>query len=141
MSRELLKRALDFIAPHQWEAEDKRACYALVEEIEAALSKPDPDPVAWYCPDDPDYASAFGWKKFTCECGKESLPLYAEQSAREPVTYYCECGMEMMPSPPKPLTDDEIIVIGINARAIEGNHMLPILFARAIEAAHGITND
>ena len=38
----------------------------------------------------------------------------------------------------KPLTDEEILNIGKEARAIEGSHFLPVAFARAIERAHGI---
>jgi len=34
----------------------------------------------------------------------------------------------------EPLTDTEIFEIGTAARAIEGNHILPVTFARAIEA-------
>lgn len=41
----------------------------------------------------------------------------------------------------KPLSDDQIIEIGKQARAVEGNNILPVLFARAIEAAHGIKHD
>jgi hypothetical protein len=39
------------------------------------------------------------------------------------------------PQPRRRLTDDEILNIGEKARAVEGQHMLPVTFARAIEAA------
>lgn len=49
-------------------------------------------------------------------------------------------GEELRIIPPqrKPLTEEEIINIGKEARAIEGPHFLPVTFARAIERAHGI---
>lgn len=42
------------------------------------------------------------------------------------------------PTQRQPLTDEEIMNIGKKARAVEGSHILPVTFARAIEQAHGI---
>jgi hypothetical protein len=39
------------------------------------------------------------------------------------------------PRPRKRLTDEEILDIGKAARAVEGQHILPVTFARAIEDA------
>ena len=49
-------------------------------------------------------------------------------------------GQLLYAAPPqrKPLTEEEIINIGKAARAVEGSHILPVTFARAIERAHGI---
>ena len=49
-----------------------------------------------------------------------------------------DSGYFTAPTPRKPLTDEEIINIGKKAHAIEGPHILPVSFARAIERAHGI---
>lgn len=51
--------------------------------ILAALRAAPAEPVAWYCPKDPDVNTAFKWKGTrTCDdCGGPLLPLYARPQA------------------------------------------------------------
>ena len=45
--------------------------------LEQALAEPEPKPVAWMCPDDPDRATAFAWRYGYCiDCGKPRIPVY-----------------------------------------------------------------
>lgn len=40
-------------------------------------AEPEPKPVAWMCPDDPDRATAFAWRYGYCiDCGKPRIPVY-----------------------------------------------------------------
>ena len=54
-----------------------------------------------------------------------------------------DCCRADFTTPPqrKPLTDEQISNIGKESRAVEGSHILPVTFARAIEAAHGIKGE
>jgi hypothetical protein len=56
-----------------------------------------------------------------------------EEHARMPGQY--TVPLYAAPQPRKRLTNQEILDIGEKAEAVEGQHMLPVTFARAIEAA------
>ena len=48
-----------------------------ITALRAALAEPEPKPVAWMCPDDPDRATAFAWRYGYCiDCGKPRIPVY-----------------------------------------------------------------
>jgi hypothetical protein len=114
MSRDLLKRALDALSGSP-DALDSSDAHKLMADIESELAKPLPKPVAWM------KKHENGVVIFSLNPAEESdfTPLYAEPRAR------------------KGLTDDEI------AKYYHGpipNLGTAIAFARAIEAAHGITD-
>ena len=93
---------------------------ALIERLEAALAKPEQEPVAWMCPDDPDRATAFAWRYGYCiDCGKPRIPLYTASTPR------------------KPLTPDQVFAIA-DQHPVEGFDPEIMAFVRAIERAHGI---
>lgn len=92
----------------------------LREAIKRAIRIEQAQPVAWMC-SDASLIQRGGYSRFSRNCeGAWNIPVYTAPPQR------------------KPLTDEEIIGIGKDARAVEGLHILPITFARAIEAAHGI---
>jgi hypothetical protein len=77
------------------------------------------------CPHDPERETAFSWRAGMCEssgCGHQRIPLYTAPPAR------------------KPLTDAEIADLwdGHVVPVFGKNGINPIVFARAIERAHGI---
>jgi hypothetical protein len=114
MSRVLLERALDALSGSP-DALDSSDAHKLMADIESELAKPLPKPVAWM------KKHENGVVIFSLNPAEESdfTPLYAEPRAR------------------KGLTDDEI------AKYYHGpipNLGTAIAFARAIEAAHGITD-
>lgn len=81
--------------------------------------KPEQEPVAWMCADED--MTRKGYSRFSRNCeGDWSIPVYTAPPAR------------------KPLTDEDISAIVQSMSAYTWDaHML----ARAIERAHGITND
>lgn len=49
----------------------------VITALKQALAEPEPKPVAWICPDDPDRATAFAWRYGYCiDCGKPRIPVY-----------------------------------------------------------------
>lgn len=84
MSKELLKRALKRV--YLDNPNPPQSVADMCKEIETELANPDPEPVAYYCKNDPDTNSAFSWQPGKCSnCGGVLQPLYAEpvdQSAR-----------------------------------------------------------
>lgn len=91
--------------------------------IRAALAEPQPEPVAWVSKHALDRIKDFDGTIYANGGFDDAVPLYAHPPQRQP------------------LSDEEIIRIGIEARAVEGTNILPITFARAIELAHGIGGD
>jgi hypothetical protein len=89
--------------------------------IREALAEPEPEPVAWMCPHDPERETAFAWRAGMCEssgCGHQRVPLYTAPPQR------------------KPLTETEIRTIRCDmAGTLDVQY---VAFARAIERAHGI---
>lgn len=86
MSRELLKAALEYMRESQT---DYDVYMCLMQDIASYLVQPEPEPVAWMCPSDPDIATAFSWKQNdTCTtpgCFAKPVPVYTippDQSAR-----------------------------------------------------------
>ena len=112
-------------ADHEYESQNKKSDVTrakfeqLMEDaIKEALAQPEQEPVAWMNDSTPSGIFARhmeGAKNFGC-----TIPLYTTQPQR------------------KPLTDEEIgaILEGVNAY---GTRLYT--FARAIEAAHGITGE
>ena len=52
-------------------------------QIDTKVNPPDPaqKPVAWMCPDDPDRATAFAWRRGYCiDCGKPRIPLFTTRT-------------------------------------------------------------
>lgn len=90
----------------------------LADKIEDELAKPEPEP---------DYVI-------------QKINGFFQIISRVVITGWPPDVIKLYAEPPqrKPLSDDEIIEIGKLVRAIEGNNILPVLFARAIEKAHGI---
>ena len=157
MNRELLKEILEW---HK----SKKSTYDdfeyLMDAVEAELAKPEPEPMTYYCKNDPDVNSAFSWKQGKCNnCSDVLQPLYAaipDQSARiaeleqqlaELQTLRGKCtlvptdkleDMQQRLKVKKPLTDKEIRKIAAKFDLCSDT---AIAFAWAIEAAHGITND
>lgn len=90
---------------------------AICEEIREALAEPEPEPVAWMCPHDPERETAFSWRSSMCEssdCGHQRVPLYTSPPAR------------------KPLTDNTLWEMWVESPSDV------MRFARSIERAHGI---
>jgi hypothetical protein len=85
---------------------------------------PEPVPVAWMCPNDPDIATAFSWKnQHKCSlktCFQKPMPVFTS------------------PPPRKPLTNDEIIDVCMTKLGWSVVEDLAFKFVRAIEKAHGI---
>ena len=107
--RELLEQALKLVSKyHARETILVDWEKSVIEAISARLNERESSdkPVAWVSCD--GYLSHY-------RLGDEYIPLYRHQP------------------PARKLTDEEIIQIGHAAGALEGNHMLPIAFARAIE--------
>ena len=106
---------------------DEQPCDAEVA-ARAALeqqAEPEPEPVAWMCPEDPERETAFNWRPGHCEnCGKQRIPLYTAPPQR------------------KPLTDEEIEKLFGGAVAdVPRAHWLrqaAIEVVRKTERAHGI---
>ena len=91
------------------------AAFAAAEREQA---EPEPKPVAWMCPEDPDRETAFSWEAGHCEiCGKQRISLYTAPPQRPP------------------LTDEELDALAIDKDGLPNSHLE---FARAIERAHGI---
>ena len=114
--REAAQQALEYLdAPSSklWPAGTQ---HRIITALRAALAEPVEEPVAWM------HTNAVGhvyFRKKPQDRVFNPQPLYTAPPQR------------------KPLTDEEIINIGKEARAVEGPHILPVTFARAIEAAHG----
>ena len=131
MSRELLKECFDYLI----EVNNKTfgEYENLVDKLSNELSKPDPEPVAYMCPDKcgclwrdnkDGTMSLFGPKSKSCDVCENlplvgMMPLYAAQPRQQ-----------------EPLNNDEISKYFFNPIQNLGT---AIAFARAIELAHGIT--
>lgn len=91
MSRELLKRALEVIDQAEIYAENEDKAFALCQAIEAELSKPEPEPVAWIDKVNFEKLSDKNWN-LTCYVSNTStstknIPLYAAPPERKPIGY------------------------------------------------------
>lgn len=121
-ARELLKKACEFLGNPVICGEDGVDLY---EKIQAELSKPEPEPVAWMCKNDPDAATAFSWKRSICKtkgCFENRVPLYPHH-----------------PSQQNPLSDDEIKLLW--EESLLNTNSVTLKFARSIEQAYGIGVD
>ena len=112
MSKEAMQMALDALESTglRWPRIEQA-----IEALRTALAQPEPEPAAWL-----NKLKNGTWLadvlKFEGE--EESIPLYFALPQR------------------KPLTDEHIFAIVVNARV--GEHGIGHTIARAIEAAHGI---
>ena len=127
--RELLQQALDALLTgyHQGTQD-------AIAALREALAAPEPEPVAWYLPSPDGDDSIFRDHRTVVACTGNKwegfLPLYAAPPAAP------------APAQPVPLTQDQIADCTRTAhRACDAKAMTrwSTEFARAIEAAHGIT--
>lgn len=85
--REVMQLALDALAHYaNDETPDGWHAITAIEALCAALSRPKPEqePVAWMCPDDPELETAFSWQSGHCvDCGKQRVPVYTAPSQHE----------------------------------------------------------
>lgn len=115
-ARELLKRAASVL--HD-KFDGVKYMEPLIEEIDAYLAKPEPEPFGWFIEEKGMFVYGKNANDKWVSAGYTVTPLYPEHHAR------------------KPLSDDEIeaIYFGETKHAfLDG----VIEFARAVEKAHGI---
>jgi hypothetical protein len=116
--RELLEQALKLVAKYHarktvlvdWEK-------SVIEAISARLAEDDDEPVLWV---DTDDNGDLYWDE---DRMVSDTPVYFDN----PIPLY------RRPLPMARLTDEEISQAGEDSRSVEGNHILPFAFARAIE--------
>ena len=119
MSREAMEMALNALT-----AWDARGRLRVIEALRTALAQPESEPVAWLRP---IFMIEDGWDEFGfTKSSDEDVPLYTAP-----------------PPPRKPLSDDELLAAlkSVDTYPTSETARLPNgfkLFARAIEAAHGI---
>ena len=116
--RELLEQALKLVAKYHarktvlvdWEK-------SVIEAISARLAEDDEEPYAWVAIHDHHGFDALYFDRQEAVDDGHSFvwPLYRH------------------PQPKARLTDEEISQVGEDSRSVEGNHILPFAFARAIE--------
>lgn len=105
-----------------------------IAELRAALAEPVQQPVAWADEIIDDLHAQYNTDGINEIDSGDALIRLDEAIAA------VEEAEKRHTAPPqrKPLEMEEIINIGMGARAVEGPHILPVTFARAIERAHGI---
>ena len=158
MSKELLKRALEVIDQAEIYAENEDKAFALCQAIEAKLSKPEPEPVAWIevghpmdGPYDCHYMAILPKGKhhvYTTppDQSAQIAELIAQRTMHEQIikTAYDRCSeleqqLAELQAKRKPLTDEELDAMHkdrINLNFVTLREFRVI--ARAIEATHGI---
>jgi len=117
--RELLKKMYDQFAT-VFPSEEEQI---LLDEVEEILAQPEPEPEAWMLIDKETGARIPRAYKPEREVNKDRWKLYP---------------LYAVPPNRKPLSDDEIILLGVQNLCNEANAFKPFGFARAIEKAHGI---
>ena len=161
MSKEAMKLALEALELHgnQYPHMVKGYCLDAIAALKQALEQPEPEPVAWAISYDGETPYTL-WDGGDCALldievqrhgGKaRKMPLYASPPKREPepvidksAAIRIATSLGWTPQR-KPLTDEQLWgndqIMSLNADL--GWHMDTIrMFARAIEAAHGIKED
>lgn len=160
MSRELLKRALDFLTDADYEVGinwDRDKYVALINNIETYLAQPEPEPVGYVSPSSARVMAHDGaW---------DSLQIYSERFSDADVAMYlsppdqsarvaellaanrilhgelaeCQGELAALQAKREPLSRDEIIhIFNIADASTVSADAFAFEFAKAIEAAHGI---
>ena len=71
--------ALDALENHTAIKHPQQRAYRdeAVDALRAALAQPEQKPLAWWCPEDPDFKTVTSWGPGHCpDCGKQRVPLY-----------------------------------------------------------------
>ena len=109
MSRELLKRLRNAL---NISADDFNE---LMDDLDAELAKPEPEPVAWM-----RHCKFYGCLEFTSKDDPAAFPVYTSPPAR------------------KPLSNEELIEIYMKAKQSPFLDEALVYFGGAVEKAHGI---
>lgn len=125
---EMALEALESLEVRCTDSETVTAWYPeATNKLREALSQPEPEPVAWttmYWPDADDWLFLSGRANPNGKLKGEWTALYTHPPQR------------------KPLTDEEIIMLSKSAGVyLKVNDDCDLLFARAIEKAHGIGDE
>lgn len=115
--RELLEQALEALGGVYAGGAQGKLMDAVTEAIEARLAENDDEPVLWV---DTDDNGDLYWDE---DRMASDTPVYFDN----PIPLY------RRPLPMARLTDEEISQVGEDSKSVEGNHILPFAFARAIE--------
>ena len=125
MNRPLLKQALDALEIGAWyvntefgDRVELDQCNAAIEALKAELAKPEPEPVAWVHVSD----TKMPWDK--------TLPYKFAFVKEESWTFAVPLYAVPLRSP----TDAELVELARDSKNCEGNSMLPVAFAREVEA-------
>jgi hypothetical protein len=148
--REAAQQALEALEPYadikprDWKT-DREKLWRSYDALRAALAEPD-EPIAWGMPTKDGYiVDVICPEEHARMPGQYTVPLYAHPYDQQALELCEVCGWKtLIPTegclncerqPRRRLTNQEILDIGEKAEAVEGQHMLPVTFARAIEAA------